>query len=130
MNELIKQLSAWAGSVFAAACCLGIPAVVGALGAVGLGFLINDFILFPLFFGLIGFTLWMLYRSSRRHALMTPFWVGLAGGGIAAVGLFLHPWVVWMGLGSLLVGSVWDAWNGHSGKACATDPNAPSPAKK
>ena len=130
MKELIKQFSAWAGSVFAAACCLGIPAVVGALGAVGLGFLINDFILFPLFFGFIGFTLWTLYRSTRIHASMTSFWVGLTGGGIAAVGLFVHPWLVWTGLGSLLVGSVWDAWNGRGHKACATDPGAPSHAKK
>ena len=130
MNELIKQLSAWAGSVFAAACCLGIPAVVGALGALGLGFLINDFILFPLFFGFIGFTLWALYRSARTHAAMTPFWVGLAGAGIATMGLFVHPWLVWTGLGSLLVGSLWDAWNGRVPKACASHPSAPSAAKK
>ena len=130
MNELIKQLSAWAGSVFAAACCLGISAVVGALGAMGLGFLINDFILFPLFFGFTGFTLWTLYRSTRRHASITPFWVGLAGGGIAGVGLFAHPWLVWMGLGILLAASVSDAWNGRVPKACATHPSVPSAAKK
>lgn len=110
MKELIKQFSAWTGSVFTAACCLGVPAVVGALGAVGLGFLINDFILFPLFFGFIGFTLWSLYRSTRTRSAMTPFWVGLAGAGTAAVGLFVHPSLVWMGLGTLLAGSVWGAW--------------------
>ncbi|MGQ0752120.1 MAG: MerC domain-containing protein [Betaproteobacteria bacterium] len=120
MNELIKQFSAWTGSVFTAACCLGVPAVVGALGAVGLEFLINDFILFPLFFGLVGFTLWTLYRSTRAHAFMTPFWLGLAGGCIAAVGLFMHPWLVWTGLGTLLAGSVWNAWNGR-GRSAAHD---------
>jgi hypothetical protein len=88
--------------------------VVGALGALGLGFLINDFILFPLFFGFIGFTLWALYRSTRTRAAITPFWVGLAGAVTAAVGLFVHPSLVWTGLGTLLAGSVWNTWLGHS----------------
>jgi mercuric ion transport protein len=89
MKELFKEISGWlAGGSLTAACCLGVPAVVSALGALGLGFLINDFILFPLFFGFIGFTLWSLYRSTRSHASMTPFWVGLAGALTAAIGLF------------------------------------------
>ncbi len=117
MKELVKEISGLMGSSVTAACCLGIPAVVGALGAVGLGFLINDFILFPLFFGFTGFTLWGLYRSTRTHAAVTPFWVGLAGAVIAAVGLFVHPWSVWMGLGTLLAASVWDAWNSRERKA-------------
>jgi mercuric ion transport protein len=37
-----------AGSIFAALCCAGVPAVVGALTAGGLGFLVNDLILLPL----------------------------------------------------------------------------------
>jgi hypothetical protein len=61
---------------------------------------------------------------------MTPFWVGLAGAGIAAAGLFVHPALVWMGLGTLLAGSLWDAWNGRVPKACATDPGASGAAKK
>jgi MerC mercury resistance protein len=36
------------GSLFAALCCLGFPAVVAILSAIGLGFLINDDILRPL----------------------------------------------------------------------------------
>ncbi|MBI3937762.1 MAG: MerC domain-containing protein [Betaproteobacteria bacterium] len=130
MKELVKEISGLMGSSVTAACCLGIPAVVGAVAAAGLGFLINDFILFPLFFGLVGFTLWALYRSTRTHASMTPFWVGLAGAGLAAVGLFVHPWLVWTGLGTLLAGSVWDAWNGRGRLACATDPGAPGAAQK
>jgi mercuric ion transport protein len=36
------------GSLFAALCCLGFPALVSILSAIGLGFLINDDILRPL----------------------------------------------------------------------------------
>lgn len=129
MKELVKEISGLAGSSVTAACCLGIPAVVGAVAAAGLGFLINDVILFPLFFGLVGFTLRTLYRSTRTHASMTPFWVGLAGAGIAAAGLFVHPWIVWTGLGSLLAGSAWDAWNGRGSTACATDRGVPGAVK-
>jgi hypothetical protein len=35
------------GSAFAALCCAGAPAILGALSAMGLGFLINDLILVP-----------------------------------------------------------------------------------
>jgi mercuric ion transport protein len=35
------------GSLFAALCCLGFPALVSILSAIGLGFLINDDILRP-----------------------------------------------------------------------------------
>jgi hypothetical protein len=37
-----------AGTIFAALCCLGFPALLSILGTVGLGFLINDAILVPL----------------------------------------------------------------------------------
>jgi mercuric ion transport protein len=36
------------GSLFAALCCLGFPALVSILSAIGLGFLINNDILRPL----------------------------------------------------------------------------------
>ena len=36
------------GSTFAALCCGGVPAVLGAISLAGLGFRINDMILLPL----------------------------------------------------------------------------------
>jgi len=36
------------GTAFAALCCLGFPALISLLSAVGLGFLINDSVLFPI----------------------------------------------------------------------------------
>jgi mercuric ion transport protein len=65
------------GSAFAALCCAGIPAVVGALSAVGVGFLRNGFFLLPLLALLLGLTLWRLGRGISRHRLRGGFVVGL-----------------------------------------------------
>ena len=80
MKELIKQLSVIFGAGVAAACCLGVPVVLAAVGAAGLGFLINDAYLVPIFGVFVALSLWLLYRSARRHASLVPFWVALAGG--------------------------------------------------
>ncbi len=42
MLDWFKQLGGLIGAGIAAACCLGVPAVLAALGAAGLGFLIRD----------------------------------------------------------------------------------------
>lgn len=128
IKEMLKQFGAMLGAGVAAACCLGIPAVLAAMGAVGLGFLINDAYLFPIFAGFVTVSLWFLFRATRRHGSLAPFWVGLAGGVIGVVGLWLLvtglyplPVLVYGGLGVLVAGSVWDAWRGRQIAACATD---------
>ncbi len=57
------------GSAFAAACYAGVPAVLGALSAAGLGFLVNDLILFPLLVLFLGLGLWGLWDGVARHGL-------------------------------------------------------------
>ena len=46
------------GAGIAAACCLGVSAVIAAVGAAGLGFLIHDAYLFPIFVGFIALVPW------------------------------------------------------------------------
>jgi mercuric ion transport protein len=125
--QMLKQFGGVLGAVIAAACCLGIPAMLAAMGAVGLGFLINDAYLFPLFAGFVTVSLWFLFGTARRHGGLAPFWVGLAGGviGVAGLwppvtGLYPLPVLVYGGLGMLVAGSVWDAWRGRQIAACAT----------
>ncbi|MDQ3565642.1 MAG: hypothetical protein M3436_16500 [Pseudomonadota bacterium] len=126
MQDFMKQFSALIGAAIAAACCLGISAVIAAVGAVGLGFLIHDAYLFPIFVGFIGLSLWLLYRSARGHADLAPFWLGLGGGVFGAAGLWLSvtglypmPWTVYGGLALLVASSVWDVVNGRRVAACA-----------
>lgn len=49
------------GSIFAALCCLGFPALLSTLSAIGLGFLVNDAILVPLLILFLGITIAGLY---------------------------------------------------------------------
>lgn len=107
MKENTKQISTLIGTAITAACCLGLPVVISALTAIGLGFLIHDAILVPMFMGLIGFNLWMLNRSSRQQECcatdeaMTPFKLAAIGGGVSIFGLLLS--VSGIGLGTLLI---------------------------
>src|SRR2546428_12027480 len=114
MKAFLKQFSAMIGAGVAAACCLGISVVLTAVGAAGLGFLVHDAYLFPIFAAFIGFSVWTLYRSARSHRNLAPFWLGLAGSLVSSVGLWLMvtgvrplPWTVYAGLAGLVAGSGW-----------------------
>ena len=127
IKQLLKQFGGLVGAGIATACCLGVPAILAAMGAVGLGFLINDAYLFPLFAGCVAMSLWFLFRSARGHGNLAPFWIGLAGGVVGTVGLWLlvtglYPMTVsvYAGLGVLVAGSVWDVLLGRR-KVCTTD---------
>jgi mercuric ion transport protein len=129
MKDLVKQIGALIGAGVAAACCLGVPLVLSTLGAVGLGFIIHDAYLLPLFVGFIALSLWNLYRSARRHARLQPFWLAFIGGVEASVALWLlvtgiypHSWPMYVGLVLLVSGSVWDLLNARRAPACETRP--------
>ena len=53
------------GAVVAALCCAGTPIIVGALGALGLGFLRKDAILWPVMLGSLLVALWGFWRGLR-----------------------------------------------------------------
>lgn len=71
------------GAVLAALCCAGTPVVVGALTAVGLGFLRRDAILWPLMLGSLAVALWGFWQGFARHRRAGP----LVLGGLGAVSL-------------------------------------------
>lgn len=118
MKELLKQCTSVAGAGFAGACCLGATAALSVLSAIGAGFLINDAFLIPLYVGLLGLSVWLLYKSARSHGSLIPFWTGLAGAIVAFAGLWILPALVYVGLAVLISGSVWDFRNGRRAPAC------------
>lgn len=128
----MKQFSGVLGAGVAAACCLGVPVVLAAVGAAGLGFLVSDAYLFPIFGAFLVLSLWLLYRSARSHQSLVPFWVALAGGLAGGVGLWLmvtgfypQSWPIYVGLMVLVAASAWDAVNGRRTVACATVAETP-----
>ncbi len=120
MSAFLKQIGTLAGAAVAAACCLGIPAVLAALGTAGLGFIVHDVYLFPLYVGFAGLSLWLLYRSAQGHRSLKPFWLSVGGATFGGIGLWLmvtgifpQPWSVYVGLLVLIAGSIWDFANGR-----------------
>lgn len=137
MRALFKQFSSLIGAVIAAACCLGISAVLAAVGAVGLGFVVHDAYLLPIFVGFVGLSLWLLYRSARDHGNLGPFWLaatgavfGTAGLWLLATGLYPINGSVYAGLALLVAGSIWDFANGRRAAVCATPPAGPVDRKR
>ena len=128
-----SQLGGLLGAGFATACCLGLPAALSLMTALGAGFLIRDEYLFPLFVLFIGLSLWGLRVSTRHHGYAPPFWLGLAGAAFAAGGLFLlvtgrlpRTWPVYVGLAGVVGGSLWDLVRSRMKPAGA--PAAPPPS--
>jgi len=136
VKAFFKQFGSIFGAGVAAACCLGISVVLTAVGAVGLGFLVQDAYLLPIFVGFVGFSVWSLYRSARGHGQLAPFWLGLASAIISSIALFLMVtglfpihWLVYVSLAGLVASSIWDFVNGRKSASCATGNTCEVPAK-
>ncbi len=138
VKDALGQLGGLAGAGVAAACCLGIPVILSAVGAVGLGFVVQDAYLMPLFVVFVGFSLFMLYRSARKHDKLAPFWLGVAAATVSTTALWLlvtglwpQPMLLYAGLTLLIAASLWDvlAWH-NKAAACEPTPAPPSPTDK
>ncbi len=95
------------GATVGALCCAGVPAVLGALSAAGLGFLVNDAILLPLVVVSLGVALWGLGRGTARHGLRGVLVLGWVGALLLMVGIFLYP-LVYAGIAAMLGAAVWN----------------------
>src|SRR6266852_6404170 len=73
------------GSVFAALCCLGFPALLSILSAIGLGFLINDAVLLPFLIIFLLVTLVGLALGMREHHRASALLIGI----VSAAGVFI-----------------------------------------
>ena len=98
------------GSIFAALCCLGFPALFSILSAIGLGFLINDAILLPLLAIFLVVTIFGLYAGMRHHGQPWAFVLGLISAVITFVFIFINTIVAYFGLASLVVSGFLNIW--------------------
>jgi mercuric ion transport protein len=96
------------GSLIAALCCLGVPAVIGVASALGLGFLINDATLLPILIISLVVLLWGLWLGLKRHRNPLALVVGVASSVISIFFLFVRfsrP-LAYLGIAGLVVSSV------------------------
>jgi mercuric ion transport protein len=101
-----------AGSLLAALCCLGFPALLSILGAVGLGFLINDAILLPLLAVFLIVTLAGLYLDIRHHGSWLAFTVGALSAVMTFVFIviaFNKPLAI-VSIAGLIISSLLNVW--------------------
>lgn len=124
-------------TLFTTLCCLGFPALVGLLSAVGAGFFLRDRYLAPLLAATLLLTLLLAGLHLRRHRQPGPFLLSLVAAGsvffaIYRVGLLPHAssgdhmgdhmadamagpptWSPFLAYGAILVllgAQVWDLW--------------------
>jgi hypothetical protein len=120
-------------ALFTTLCCLGFPALVGLLSALGAGFLLNDRYLEPLLAATLLLTVLIAGLHLRRHHQPGPLLLSVvaagsvffaiygttvlphaAGGDHMADGMAATPgWSPYLAYGAILVllgAQVWDLW--------------------
>ncbi len=115
----MKQIVGSGSSIVVGACCLGFTPLLGALNAIGLGFLINDLILLPLLGIALALTLWGLWTASNRDNNKIRFFAGIAASIAAFAGLWIFTPLSYGGFAALFGVTVWDY---ITGTRTVTDP--------
>ncbi len=105
-----QQIIGTLGSIFAALCCIGTPALLAFLASIGVGFLINDLILLPLLLVFLVLSLWGITRTLAAHGQRRPLVLAV----VSSVLIFAAVWfsrpLVLLGLVGLIAASVWDRY--------------------
>ena len=117
MPGRLERIADWTGpfgSVFAALCCLGVPWLVAAVTAVGLGFLRKDAILWPLMIASVLIAVWGMWLGYRAHRSALPLTLGAASGVALVAGvIFVHGFpakeLIYAGSAGLIAASIWNA---------------------
>lgn len=115
MNEKISGLTGFLGSAFAALCCIGFSVLVGALGAIGAGFLVNDRYLIPLLIIFLVISLYGFFVGYKKRHNPWTLGIGVFSAFVILVSI-LFTWRpgVYGGLTALLFATAWNIWNGLS----------------
>ncbi|MBN9086735.1 MAG: MerC domain-containing protein [Reyranella sp.] len=100
------------GSLFAALCCLGFPALLSILSAVGLGFLINDAVLVPLLIAFLIAALIGLFLGMHHHHRPWALLLGGLSAMVTFVAVGVNPSGLFAGIGiaGLVVASLLNVW--------------------
>jgi len=81
--------------------------VLAFVSGIGLGFAINDFVLFPLLALALLFTFYSMWWNKKHHVKIAPIVLAALSTIVILVGIFF-PMVIWAGIVGLIVATVWD----------------------
>ena len=100
------------GSIFAALCCLGFPALISIVSAVGLGVIVDDAVLMPLLVVFLLVTLVGLYLGARHHGSWLAFSVGAVSALLTFVSIFVafNKLLTVIGIAGLIGASILNVW--------------------
>ncbi len=95
------------GAAVAALCCLGIPAILSVVAALGLRFLINDVVLAPLLVISLALVVWGLARGYNRHRNRLPVAIAVAASVALVAASLVWPSrpVAYASIGALVIAS-------------------------
>jgi mercuric ion transport protein len=101
------------GAVLAALCCAGTPFIVSGLAILGLSFLRQDAILWPLMLASLLMAVWGFWQGYLLHGARWPISLGLVGGTSLAAGVIVvHGFpamqMIYGGALALIVATVWN----------------------
>jgi mercuric ion transport protein len=101
-----------AGALFATLCCLGFPALISIVSAMGIGFLINDAILLPLLVVFLLIVVAGLYFGVKHHGSWLALSVGTTSAVITfiAIALVSNKLLAIVGIAGLIVASILNVW--------------------
>jgi mercuric ion transport protein len=96
------------GSFIAAACCLGLPAVLSIVTAVGLGFLIKDAILLPLMVVFLVVSVIGMYLGYRVHGRPWALILAIVSSAAAFFFIFVHTikFAAYVAIAGLMLASI------------------------
>jgi MerC mercury resistance protein len=108
------------GAVLATLCCAGTPFIVSGLAILGLSFLQQDAILWPLMLASVLMAVWGFWQGYLLHGARRPMSLGLVGGASPAAGVIvIHGFpamqMIYGGAPALIVVT---AWNLRLRRAC------------
>lgn len=95
------------GAFFTSLCCLGYPAFISLLTAIGAGVLTRDEYLIPLHVVFLSMSVWGSYGSFKRHGRRSVVIMSAAGAVLTFIGIWVHGAVVALGLTLLIASPVW-----------------------
>lgn len=107
---MVSKIIGSLGSIFAALCCIGTPALLAFLSSIGVGFLINDKILIPLLVVFLGISVWGVYKSSKFHGRKGSLILVIASAVVVFAAIWFSKTLVYIGLVGLIAASVWDIY--------------------